>query len=218
LREIDLLDKYPTSKRPIDERASLITPEHRAVARQFGKDFFDGDRLYGYGGFGYHPRFWTETVVRFKEYFDLADDATILDVGCAKGYMLHDFRLLMPYARLKGIDVSEYAIDNAIDDMKGIVQVGDAKELPFEDDSIDLVIAINTIHNLPLEECKTSVREIQRVAKKHAFLTVDAWRSHEQEVRMKNWNLTGLTMMHVDDWEALFVECGYTHDYFWFIP
>jgi len=218
LPEIDLLDKYPKSKRPVDERASLIAAEHRVVARQFGKDFFDGDRLYGYGGFGYHPRFWTETVAQFKEHYGLTDDVSILDVGCAKGYMLHDFGLLMPDATLKGIDISEYAIENAIDDMKVNVEVADAMDLPFEDDSFDLVIAINSIHNLPLEDCKTSVRELQRVAKKHAFLTVDAWRNDEQEVRMKNWNLTGLTMMHVDDWEVLFAECGYTYDYFWFIP
>ncbi|NQW21543.1 MAG: class I SAM-dependent methyltransferase [Chloroflexi bacterium] len=196
----------------------MIAAEHRVVARQFGKDFFDGDRLYGYGGFGYHPRFWTETVAQFKEHYGLTDDVSILDVGCAKGYMLHDFGLLMPDATLKGIDISEYAIENAIDDMKVNVEVADAMDLPFEDDSFDLVIAINSIHNLPLEDCKTSVRELQRVAKKHAFLTVDAWRNDEQEVRMKNWNLTGLTMMHVDDWEVLFAECGYTYDYFWFIP
>jgi len=218
LPEIDLLDKYPKSNRPVDERASLITPEHRAVARQFGEEFFDGDRLYGYGGFRYHPRFWKETVVRFKEHFGLADDAKILDVGCGKGFMLHDFHLLMPDAALTGIDISQYSIENTIEDMQVYVQVADAKELPFEDDSFDLVIAINTIHNLPLEECKTSIREIQRVSRKHAFLTVDAWRNDEDERRMKNWNLTGLTMMHVDDWEALFTECGYTHDYFWFIP
>jgi len=216
--EIDLLDKYPKSKRPIDERASLITPEHRAVARQFGKDFFDGDRLFGYGGFGYHPRFWTETVARIKDHYLLADDVSILDVGCAKGYMLHDFQLLLPNATVEGIDVSEYAIENAIDDMKGKVHVANAMDLPYDDDSFDLVIAINTIHNLPLEECKTSIRELQRVAKKHAFLTVDAWRNDEEEARMKNWNLTGLTMMHVDDWETLFTECGYTNDYYWFIP
>ena len=216
--EIDLLDKYPKSKRPIDERASLITPEHRAVARQFGKDFFDGDRLFGYGGFGYHPRFWTETVARIKDHYLLADDVSILDVGCAKGYMLHDFQLLLPNATVEGIDVSEYAIENAIDDMKGKVHVANAMDLPYDDDSFDLVIAINTIHTLPLEECKTSIRELQRVAKKHAFLTVDAWRNDEEEARMKNWNLTGLTMMHVDDWETLFTECGYTNDYYWFIP
>ena len=216
--EIDLLDKYPKSKRPIDERASLITPEHRAVARQFGKDFFDGDRLFGYGGFGYHPRFWTETVARIKDHYLLADDVSILDVGCAKGYMLHDFQLLLPNATVEGIDVSEYAIENAIDDMKGKVHVANAMDLPYDDDSFDLVIAINTIHNLPLEECKTSIRELQRVAKKHAFLTVDAWRNDEEDARMKNWNLTGLTMMHVDDWETLFTECGYTNDYYWFIP
>jgi len=216
--EIDLLDKYPKSKRPIDERASLITPEHRSVARQFGKEFFDGDRLFGYGGFGYHPRFWTDTVQRFKDHFDLANDASILDVGCAKGFMLHDFRLAMPEAKLQGIDISQYAIENSIEDMKKNVQVADAMSLPFNDNSFDLVISVNTIHNLPIEGCKTAVREIQRVSKKHAFLTVDAWRDDEQERRMKNWNLTGLTMMHVDDWQQLFEECGYTHDYYWFIP
>ena len=218
MSEIDLLDKYPKSKRPIDERASLITPEHRAVARQFAKEFFDGDRLFGYGGFGYHPRFWTDTAKRFKRHYNLADNASILDVGCAKGFMIHDLKLLMPNANVQGIDISQYAIDNAIEDMQDRVQVADAKDLPFEDNSFDLVIAINTIHNLPLEECKTSIREIQRVSKKHAFLSVDAWRNDEQKKRMKAWNLTGLTMMHVDAWQALFEECGYTHDYYWFIP
>ena len=59
MAEINLLNLYPRSKRPIEERAKLITDEHRAVARRFGKEFFDGDRLTGYGGFTYHPRFWT---------------------------------------------------------------------------------------------------------------------------------------------------------------
>ena len=215
--EVNLLDRYPTSKRPIDERGNLITEEHRAVARQFGEEFFDGDRLYGYGGYGYHPRFWTDTVARFKEHYDLADDASVLDVGCAKGFMLHDFQRVYPDLTVAGIDISEYAIKNCIPEMASNIQVANATDLPYEDNSFDLVISINTVHNLPLDECKQAIRELERVSRGHSFLTVDAWRNEKQHEGMLKWNLTALTYMSVDDWIALFKEVGYTGDYFWFI-
>ena len=211
------MDRYPRSSRPIEERGELITEGHRAIARRFGKEFFDGDRLYGYGGYGYHPRFWTDTVRRFQEYYQLPEDASILDVGCGKGFMLHDFKRLFPRMTVAGIDISAYAIENAIDDMRPVVQVGNAAELPCADNSFDLVISINTVHNLPLEECKQAIREMERVSKKHAFLTVDAWRNEEQKAGMLAWNLTALTYMHVDAWKELFCEVGYTGDYYWFI-
>ena len=78
--EINLLDKYPKSKRPIDERAKLITEEQRAIARKFDIEYFDGDRLTGYGGYNYHPRFWTDTVRRFRDHYELPENARILDV------------------------------------------------------------------------------------------------------------------------------------------
>jgi ubiquinone/menaquinone biosynthesis C-methylase UbiE len=215
--EIDLMDLYPKSKRPIDERGSQITEEHRRVARQFGKDFFDGERLFGYGGYSYHPRFWTDTVALIRDHYKLAPDASILDVGCAKGFMLTDFKKLMPEATLAGIDISEYAIENAHEDVKSNVQVADAKDLPFEDNSFDLVISITTIHNLALEDCKQSIREIQRVAKNHAFMTMDAYHSEAEREGMLKWNLTALTHMYNNQWEELFEEVGYTHDYYWFI-
>lgn len=217
MAEINLMDQYPRAKRPIEERARLTTAEHRAIARQFGKEFFDGDRLYGYGGYNYHPRFWQATVKRFRDYYRLADDASVLDVGCGKGFTLHDFKELMPNITVAGIDISEYAYEHAMEDIKPFLRVGNAKELPYEDNSFDLVISINTIHNLPLEECKRSLREIKRVSRKYAFLTVDAWRTEEEHERMMKWNLTALTYMHVDDWKKLFAEVGYTGDYYWFI-
>lgn len=217
MAEINLLDQYPRSKRPIDERAKLITEAHRQVARQFGKDFFDGDRLYGYGGYNYHPRFWQATVKRFRDYYNLPEDASLLDVGCGKGFMLHDFKELMPNMTVAGIDISEYAIANAKEEVKPYVQVGDAKEIPYPDNSFDLVISITTVHNLPLEDCKRSLAEIQRVTRQHAFITVDAWRNEAEKQRMEQWNLTALTYMHVDDWVKLFEEVGYEGDYYWFI-
>ena len=215
--EINLLDRYPTSKRPIDERGSQITEEHRRIARQFGREFFDGDRLYGYGGYGYHPRFWTDTVERFRDHYHLAPEASILDVGCAKGYMLYDFKRLMPGATLAGIDVSQYAIDNAHEAVRPVLRVADARDLPFPDDSFDLVISINTVHNLALDECKQAIREIERVSKAHSFITMDAYRTPAEQASMLKWNLTALTHMYVNEWEALFKEVGYTGDYYWFI-
>lgn len=215
--EINLLDLYPRSRRPIDERGQLITPEHRRVARQFGQEFFDGDRLYGYGGYTYHPRFWEATVRRFRDHYQLSDTARILDVGCGKGFMLHDFKALMPGATVAGIDVSEYAIERAMPSVRADVRIGNALELPFEDNSFDLVISINTVHNLPLPECRRAIVEIQRVTRAYAFLTVDAWRNDAERERLMKWNLTALTYMHVDDWKSLFGEIGYQGDYYWFI-
>lgn len=217
-QEIDLMDRYPRSKRPIDERAALITDEHRRVARQFGREFFDGERLFGYGGYNYHPRFWQETVRRFRDHYGLADEASILDVGSGKGFMLHDFHELMPRATLAGIDISQYAYESAMPSVKPVLQVGCASKLPFEDRSFDLVISINTVHNLPLAECKQALREIERVGRGRAFVTVDAWRTEAERERLTKWILTALTYMHVDDWKRTFAEVGYGGDYYWFIP
>jgi SAM-dependent methyltransferase len=215
--EINLLDQYPRSKRPIDERGRLITEEHRKVARQFGKEYFDGDRLTGYGGYSYHPRFWQATVRRFRDHYKLPESARILDVGCAKGFMLHDFHELLPKASLTGIDLSSYAIDHSLESVRPFLRTGNARELPFESGSFDLVISINTVHNLNLEDCKKALKEIQRVTRAHAFVTMDAWRNDAERERLLKWNLTALTYMAVDSWKALFAEIGYRGDYYWFI-
>lgn len=217
-KEIDLLANYPRTKRNVEERGQAKTEEDRRIARQFGRDFFDGDRRHGYGGFNYLPRFWQPVAPTFIEHFGLCAGDRLLDVGCGKGFMLHDFALLIPGLVVKGVDVSQYAIDHSIDDMRPHVQVANANRLPFPDKSFDVVISINTIHNLAREDCGQALREIERVARRGAFITVDAYHSEEERERMLAWNLTAQTILHVDEWKAFFAEVGYTGDYFWFIP
>ena len=215
--EINLMRHYPAAKRAVDERAKSVTDEEREMSRQFGEEYFDGDRRMGYGGYHYHPRFWRATVELLSDHYRLANGSSMLDVGCAKGFMLHDFKQLMPDLRIAGIDISEYAIENAIDTVKPYVRAGNARDLPYEDNSFDLVTAISTVHNLPLADCKQAIREIQRVSRSDAFITVDAWRTQEEKERLEKWILTCRTYMHVDDWQRLFAEIGYAGDYYWFI-
>ena len=186
--EIDLLKNYPRTKRDPGARGATKTEEDRAIARQFGKDFFDGDRKYGYGGYSYNSRFWQPVVPDFIEFYSLDKNSSILDIGSGKGFMLYDFLQLLPGVKVQGIDISEYAIENSLEEIKEFQQVADARDLPFEDDSFDLAISINTLHNLERDECALGLREAQRVSK-DTFITVDAYSNEQERIDMDAWNL-----------------------------
>ena len=216
--EIDLLKNYPKTKRNLDERANTKTEEDREIARKFDKNFFDGDRRHGYGGFTYQSRFWKPCMPTFIDYWNLNYNSTILDVGCGKGFMLYDLSRAIPGIKVSGVDISEYAIQNSMLDIKQNLKVGNAKSLDYDDNSFDVVISINTIHNLDQDECGKALQEIERVSKGKSFITVDAFTNEEEKKRMDAWNLTAKTILSVEDWKTFFNEVGYTGDFFWFIP
>lgn len=216
--EIDLLKNYPKSKRKIATRVADKTPQIRRIARKFGKEFFDGDRKYGYGGYHYHPKYWGKVVKDFRDYYKLSKHSRVLDVGCAKGFMLYDLNLLIPGIHVEGIDFSRYALQHALADIKPFIKFGNAKSLPYPDKSFDLVISINTIHNLPRNECMQAIKEIQRVTKHHAFITVDAYQTEIERKRMFMWNLTARTILSQTNWEEVFRKSGFSGDYYWFKP
>lgn len=217
MAEINLLDTYPNINRDVEGRFKQITDEDRRIAKQFGREFFDGHRNMGYGGYKYDGR-WVKVAERFRDHYGLNSQSSVLDIGCAKGFMLHDFMQVLPGIKVAGLDISEYAIENAIENVKPYVMVANARDLPFPDKSFDLVISITTLHNLPLEELKRALREIERVRKQHAFITLDAYRDAREKRRMEMWNMTAQTLMSVNEWKRLFEEVGYTGDYYWFIP
>ena len=217
-RKIDLLANYPKTKRDVKDRGATKTEKDRGIAQGFGREYFDGDRKHGYGGYYYHPRFWQPVIPTFQQHFGLTSQGSVLDVGCGKGFMMHDMAELIPGITVKGVDISEYAIENAIEDMKPHVQVANAKDLPFEDNSFDVVISINTVHNLKRDECALALQEIERVSRGKSFVTVDAYRNDKEKELMYAWNLTAKTIMHENEWVAFFNDAGYTGDYYWFIP
>lgn len=235
--EINLMDRYPRARRPYVARGKLklarggrlaldrevprttedLLMEQALLqtARRFGREYFDGDRLYGYGGYFYDPKFWTATAHRLHAHYQLAPGARVLDVGCAKGFLLHDLKRLHPDVDVAGLDLSSYAINHSPPEVRPFLRVGDATTLPYPDRSFDLVTSINTVCNPPLAQCKQAIREIMRVSRGRSFLTVHAWRTEEQRENLRRWNLTAQTSLHVSDWEQVFAELGYTGDYYW---
>jgi SAM-dependent methyltransferase len=213
--ELDLMRDYPKPNDRLKSRP-MITEEDQEISRRFDQEYFDGDRKYGYGGYSYDKKYWTATVKNFTEHYHLKSNSSILDIGCAKGFMLKDFKDLLPNSKIKGIDISNYAIRNAHLEVKDFLIQGNAIELPFSDGAFDLVISINTIHNLEKEDCVRALREIQRVSNGNSFVMVDGWRNKVEKSNLEAWVLTAQTVLSVEMWIDLFNEAGYTGDYaFW---
>lgn len=189
----------------------------REIAKRFGREYFDGTRDQGYGGYRYNPRFWMGVAEDLRDAYGIGAGTRVLDVGCAKGFLLHDLRQVTPGVEVFGLDVSKYAILNSMEDVRPRLVRGTAERLPFPDHAFDVVLCINTIHNLPLDLCKQAVREIERVKKPggHSYIQVDSWLSEQQRIDFLNWQLTAQTFFAPEEWRALFSACGYTGDYFW---
>jgi SAM-dependent methyltransferase len=213
--EVNLLDAYPRTRRPIAAREAAVARE-RAVARRFGREYFDGERTQGYGGYRYDGR-WVPVARRLRDFYGLARGDRVLDIGCAKGFLLHDLRAAVPGLGVVGLDVSPYAIAQAVEGVKGLVHVGSAVALPYPDASFDLVLAINVVHNLARAECLGAVREMERVSRRFKYLQVDSFFTEEQRTNFERWQLTAQTWFDPEGWRRLFDEAGYTGDYYWTI-
>ena len=216
-REINLLRKYPKSKRNLADR-KVNKKKFQKIARKFDKRFFDGSRDTGYGGFNYNPRFWGNVIKDIIKYYKLNNKSSVLDIGCAKGFTLVDLKKRLPKINIRGIDISKYAIKNSHKNVRKFLDVGCCSNLPYKDKSFDLVLAINTIHNLNKKKCSKSIREINRVSKKKSFIMVDAYNNYKQKKRMYDWNLTAKTIMSRKQWKTFFKQNKYKGDYFWFTP
>lgn len=218
MREVNLLESYPRIKRNLAERAQwkTRTPENRAIAKRFGVEYFDGTREQGYGGYRYDGR-WKAVAKRMIEFYGLCGTEWILDIGCAKGFLLHDFRELLPGLRVAGIDVSAYALAHAMEDVRPFLQRANATALPFADQSFDLVIAINVVHNLPEPLCRCAIREMERVGRLHKYLQVDSFRNDAERAKLEQWQLTAELLYPPQTWTSLLAEEGYAGDVYWTI-
>jgi len=214
-REINLLARYPKARRNVKARVGNKA-ENRAAALRFDREYFDGTREQGYGGYRYDGR-WLPIAEDIVAHFGLRPGDRVLDVGCAKGFLVKDLMKACPGLEVFGIDISDYAVRHCELEVVGRLQVGNATDLPFPDASFQAVISINTVHNLDRADCVRALAEFERIAPGRGYVQVDAYRSPEERAVFEDWMLTAKTYGMPEDWRAILAEAGYTGDYFWTI-
>lgn len=211
---LDLLQSLPRPKRDIAGRSAEKSKHVIEVARAYGQHYFDGHRKFGYGGYYYDGR-WQPVAHAIIDHYELKPGSRVLDVGCAKGFLVAD--LAMGGVDAHGLDISRYAIEHRHPWVGGRLRVGSADELPYKDKSFDLVLSINTFHNLPRDRIIIALREMARVSRGSMFIQVDSYRTEEQRALFMDWVLTAEWHGYPSEWLALFAEAGYVGDYAWTI-
>ena len=103
----------------------------------------------------------------FNLFKDIPKTAKILEVGCNIGYNLKSLRDL-GFSNLHGIDISPYAVEEANKTFPFLkVSEGSALELPFLDNSFDVIFTCGVLIHIHPNELKTVMKEINRCSSKY---------------------------------------------------
>lgn len=194
--------------RMIDDKVQCMN-----IAKQYGKDYWDGDRRYGYGGYKYMPGRWKPVAEKLIKIYNLKSGSKVLDIGCGKGYLIYEMKLLIPDLDVNGIDFSDYGLENAKKEIKPCIFKHNAKHnLPYKDKNFDLVISLGTLHNLRIPELKIALSEMDRVSKK-SYLMLESYRNERELFNMQCWALTAESFFDNKEWIWLYKLFGYKGDY-----
>jgi len=183
------------------------------VAKQYDKDYWDGDRRYGYGRYKYMPGRWKPVAEQLIKAYSLTSNSKVLDMGCGKGYLLYEMKLLVPGLDIVGIDSSDYGLENAKDEIKPFIYKHKVEEkLLYKDKEFNLVISLGTFHNLRLPELKIALSEMERVGKQ-GYLMLESYRNEKELFNLQCWALTAESFFDQKEWIWLYQIFGYTGDY-----
>lgn len=213
------------------ELIELVTPLHKRTqrdyiarmtddkvhcmekAREYGVDYWDGDRRYGYGGYRYDGR-WKPLAEQIIKRYGLTNQSRVLDVGCGKAHLLYEIHRLLPTAVLRGFDISLHGMADS--PMELVLSFGLAQDAStyreYPDRSFDLVLAMGSLHNLKNWERDIALREIERVGKQK-YLWVESYRNAQEQFNLECWALTCWAFLTNEEWEYELQRNGYTGDY-----
>jgi len=213
-KELNLVTSLHTAtKRDYLGRMNDSKVEAMVIAKQYGADYWDGDRKYGYGGYKYMPGRWATVAQKLIDIYGLKAGSKVLDVGCGKGFLLYEMQLIEPGLEIHGFDISQYGLDHAHPDLKANLFIHRAQDpYPFGDNSFDLVISLGTLHNLHIFELEIAVAEIERVGKQ-GYIMLESFRNELEMFNLECWALTAESLMDVDEWKWVYDRFGFTGDY-----
>ena len=190
-------------------------PKCMVKAKKYGKDFFDGERKFGYGGYYYIEGRWDKIINVFEKYYlrHLPSNFTLLDAGCGKGYFLKDLKKRYPKSNLYGFDISNYAIKKSDKNSDNKLFVHDVlKKTKFSKKFFDLYTAFGLLHNFKLNQMNFIFNEINRISKEQ-YIWVESYRNEKELFNLQCWARTCESFFDPDEWRWIFKNFGYNGDY-----
>jgi ubiquinone/menaquinone biosynthesis C-methylase UbiE len=182
-------------------------------AREYEADYWDGDRRFGYGGYQYLPGRWKPVAQGLIDTYGLKPGMQVLDVGCGKGFLLHELQLLMPELQLTGFDVSNHGLAGRHPGFKGALFKHRAQDpYPYADKAFDLVISLGCLHNLRIFELKTALGEVERTGRQ-GYVMLESYRNEQELFNLQCWALTAESFFDAEEWIWLYRHFGYGGDY-----
>jgi ubiquinone/menaquinone biosynthesis C-methylase UbiE len=214
MRELNLLEGYPQPKEIRYVGENIRTINHRIIAAYRDKEFFDGDRNCGYGGYKYDGR-WKKVATKIKNEYQLDENASFLQLNCEKGFLLNDILEVIPKSKLYGLETSKYAVDQALERVKSkITKVDNYYDLKFKDNSFDFILGLGVVYIHSLQDAIRCLKEIQRVGKGKSFITLASYNNENDYWLFKNWTVLGSLILKKDEWLDVLKHVKYTGDYF----
>ena len=182
-------------------------------AKEYGPDYWDGNRRYGYGGYRYIPGYWTTVAEGLIKRYELCNSSSLLDVGCGKGYLLYELKKILPGLTVAGFDISRHGLAEASPEIRSSIFFHSVKDpFPYDEQTFDLVISLGCLHNLRLPELQSALSEIQRVGK-NGYVVVESYRNEQEQFNLQCWALTAESFLDPDEWLWIYQNCGYLGDY-----
>jgi ubiquinone/menaquinone biosynthesis C-methylase UbiE len=213
-KEIELVSKiHKSTKRNYLERMVNSKIQCMLEAKKYEKNYWDGPRKYGYGGYKYISGRLKPIAKKLIKKFKLTNNSKILDVGCGKGYLLYEIKKILPNIITIGFDRSKYAIKNSHKEIKNQLFIHRAEnKYPFKKKEFDLAISLGCYHNLEIKNLIFALNEIQRVSKK-SYVMVESYRNERELFNLQCWALTCESFFSKEEWLWIFKKFKYKNFY-----
>ena len=126
---------------------------------------------------------------------------------------MKDLKILLPGAKVYGIEDHKYPIKNAEKEIKKNIIFSNYYEIPFKKNYFDLVIGFSSIYKYNFQDVVKTIREINRVSRK-SFFTVASYSNKKEKEIFDRWTLLGTTILSKKEWLELFRLLKYKGDYY----
>ena len=205
--------RHKKVKRNYLERVNSEKIKCMKISKKYSFDYWDGNRKFGYGGYKYIPGYHQHIAKKIISNYSLTNDSRILDIGCGKGFLLHEIKKILKNIKIYGTDISPYARKNSITKIKKNIKIHDArKKFNYSDNFFDLVISINMLHNFRLSNIHNFLLQIEKIGK-NKFICLESFRNEKEQFNLQCWALTAETLIDVESWKWIFEKSRYTGDY-----